>query len=543
MEITLLQALLVGLLYYVSSSGFWWFGCITFDTLWRPLVCGTITGCILGNPMEGMLIGAAINLVYIGFVAVANVLPSDPGLAGTVGTAIAIASGLDAATALVIAVPVATLGGMLDTFMRAVLFSYYSSKGAARAEKGDVKGVYLFNLILPQISMLVIFTAVGFVGCYLGAPAVSAVVDVIPEWLMNGVGVAGSLLPCIGFALLLRMIEQKWSIPLCFVGFVAATYLGIPVLVIGAIFTFAAVALVFGKNGEEEEEEEQEPLQVRESTLDNKTLFKVFIDWVFSAEAGAGYIYAQSLSMLQSLSHAMKKWYPDQEERGEEFKKYLSYYTTETAFGNPILGIVLAMEEERYLNKGTEMAPTPEAIVGVRSALMGPFASVGDTLRQGILLPILLSLTIGMAQSGSYLGPILELVIWTVGMVIVAWVLFKFGYQFGKDAVVKLMAGGLMQKLLSVAGIVSAGIVGAMIANYINVNCGIEIVLMQATADAEAVTMSLQTEFFDVIMKGILPFGFTMGAYGLLKKGLSSTKTLLVLFAIGFLLGVFGILV
>ena len=546
MTVTILQALLIGIVYYISSSGFWLFGCITFDTLYRPLVCGTITGLILGHPMEGMLIGAAINLVYIGFVSVANVLPSDPALAGTVGVAVAIASGLDAESALVIAVPVATLGGALSSFMRAVLYSHFSQKAAEKSSQGNISGLYRYNVIIPQICACIILTAVGFAGCYFGSQAISAVVAYIPERVTTAISVAGSLLPCIGFALLLRMIDTKWTIAICFIGFVVAEYLGLPVLVIAAVFTLFAIAIVFGKKDGSDEsstvDEEEQKVAVRESTLDNKTLFKVFIDWAFCAEAGAGYIYAQSMSMVEALSHAMKKWYPDKKELGEEFSKYNSYYTTETVFGNPILGIVLAMEEERYMNKGTDMAPTPEAIVGIRSALMGPFASVGDTLRQGILLPILLSFTIGLAKNGSYLGPVLEVLLWTIALVIVGWLLFKYGYKLGKEAIVKFMANGLMNKILAVAGIVSAGVVGAMICNYIGVSCGISITLSEATADADAVTMNLQTDFFDVIMKGIIPFGFTMGTYQLLKKGLSTTKTLLILFAVGFVLGLAGIL-
>lgn len=63
MEMTILQAVLCGIVYWLAV------GNLPFVGLWslqRPLVCGAITGLILGHPVQGAVIGATINLVYLG---------------------------------------------------------------------------------------------------------------------------------------------------------------------------------------------------------------------------------------------------------------------------------------------------------------------------------------------------------------------------------------------------------------------------------------------------------------------------------------------
>ena len=85
----------------------------------------------------------------------------------------------------------------------------------------------------------------------------------------------------------------------------------------------------------------------------------------------------------------------------------MEFYNTEPHFGGVINGMVIAMEEER-----ANGAPiSDEAINGIKTGLMGPFAGIGDTLWQGTLTPILLSIGISLASSGSLAGPLVYAVL------------------------------------------------------------------------------------------------------------------------------------
>lgn len=103
----LLQAFLCGVTYFFAI------GNLPFVGLWslqRPLVCGLIVGIILGDPLQGAMIGATINLVYLGFMSAGGSMPADMALSGVLGTAFAITGNLDATTALALAVPIGILG-------------------------------------------------------------------------------------------------------------------------------------------------------------------------------------------------------------------------------------------------------------------------------------------------------------------------------------------------------------------------------------------------------------------------------------------------
>ena len=104
-------AILIGLGYYLANSP--WLMGVGYFTLYRPLVAGFFVGIILGNPAQGTLIGAAINIAYLGFISAGGSLPGDPALAGWLGTTLALAANLSYGQALALAVPIGLLGTVI----------------------------------------------------------------------------------------------------------------------------------------------------------------------------------------------------------------------------------------------------------------------------------------------------------------------------------------------------------------------------------------------------------------------------------------------
>lgn len=63
---SILTAALLSLLYFWGNSALvlgvnWW-------TVMRPLVSGFLAGVILGDPVKGAMVGAQINILYLGFI-------------------------------------------------------------------------------------------------------------------------------------------------------------------------------------------------------------------------------------------------------------------------------------------------------------------------------------------------------------------------------------------------------------------------------------------------------------------------------------------
>lgn len=85
MQISIIQAILIGTLYYLTNNGVPWLTGLGSVSIRQPICAGTIVGLILGKPVEGCIMGATINTLYLGFVNAGGTLPTDPGIGGVVG--------------------------------------------------------------------------------------------------------------------------------------------------------------------------------------------------------------------------------------------------------------------------------------------------------------------------------------------------------------------------------------------------------------------------------------------------------------------------
>lgn len=133
-------------------------GNLPFVGLWsvqRPLVCGLIAGCILGDPVAGAVTGGTINLVYLGFISAGGSMPADMALAGILGTAYAITGGLSAETALALAVPIGILGTIV-WYLRMTFDSVFVHMADGFIEQGKFDRIWIANVALPQVFAFVI---------------------------------------------------------------------------------------------------------------------------------------------------------------------------------------------------------------------------------------------------------------------------------------------------------------------------------------------------------------------------------------------------
>ncbi len=241
----LLQAALVGLGYYFSNSP-WLFGNGGFFGLYRPLVAGLIVGIIFGDPVKGAEIGAAINLLYIGFISAGGSIPADPSVAGWVGTALALAGGLDAAAGIALGVAVGLLGTIIF-FTRMSVDAVFAHWADARAEAGDIGGVARMNWLPPQIFLFLISFFPATIAVYAGAPVVQDAITNLQTnapWVLKGFQIAGGLLPAIGIALNMRFIFRGSVIPYFFIGYFVSVLSGGGVNIVAIAIIGAALAVL-----------------------------------------------------------------------------------------------------------------------------------------------------------------------------------------------------------------------------------------------------------------------------------------------------------
>lgn len=235
------QAVLIALWFWYSGSTFG-FG-IGGRTFARPIFGGMVVGAILGKPMEGMKIGAQINVLYIGFISAGGAQAADPNMAGTLGTALALAGGLDASAAVALAVPLGLFGN-LRLMLRMVINSPLTNISEKFAIKANYPMLFFWNVVVPQF----LFFVTGFFpvlfACLYGPQVVAQAVAAAPVWMMNGLNTIGGVLPAIGISINLRNIGKSNTMPFFFVGFLLLMYLNfsmVLIAVIGAIIAYVAV--------------------------------------------------------------------------------------------------------------------------------------------------------------------------------------------------------------------------------------------------------------------------------------------------------------
>lgn len=250
---TLLQAILIALFTYLAWIATPWLGGqgISYHVFGKPLVAGLIVGLIMGDVRNGIIIGATINALYIGAVTPGGAMASDINIAGYVGTALALSTGVSAEMAVSIAVPL----GLIGTFvwqLFATINSFLVHKTDQYAAEGDVNKLTFMTMILPQVIAFVLRFVPAFLVLYFGASAAQNIVQFIPEWLTNIITVIGGMLPALGMAVLLKMLLSTPSLLGYFIlGFILIAALGLPIFTVALIGIALAMISMLNKANEE----------------------------------------------------------------------------------------------------------------------------------------------------------------------------------------------------------------------------------------------------------------------------------------------------
>lgn len=111
----------------------------------------------------------------------------------------------------------------------------------------------------------------------------------------------------------------------------------------------------------------------------------------------------QNLGWAYTMVPAIKKLYTKKEDQIAALKRHMEFFNTHPYVAAPIVGVTLALEEERANGADIDDA----AIQGVKIGMMGPLAGIGDPVFWFTVRPILGALGASLAVSGNILGPIL----------------------------------------------------------------------------------------------------------------------------------------
>jgi mannose/fructose/N-acetylgalactosamine-specific phosphotransferase system component IIC len=237
--VTITQAILIGLVAALTHLDGAWLGEMKFR---EPIITGFLVGLILGDVTDGLVIGAALQLIWMGITGVGATPKLDIGVGGTIGVAVAITSGVGASEAILFATPVALLMQFIHTLMQSA-FSAFMPLAERKIEEGNTRAVQGIHYLCGVIEFLV-YCIPSAVGMYFGTDAIKTVIDALPDWVNNGMTGVSVLLPAMGFAMLLDIILTKKLIPFLMLGFVPAAFVGHDLTLFGISVIAVAVALL-----------------------------------------------------------------------------------------------------------------------------------------------------------------------------------------------------------------------------------------------------------------------------------------------------------
>ena len=271
-----------------------------------------------------------------------------------------------------------------------------------------------------------------------------------------------------------------------------------------------------------------------------------------------------NLGWAYALIPAIKKLYTSKEDRAAALERHLEFFNTHPYVAAPIIGVTLALEEERA--NGAEIDDT--AIQGVKIGMMGPLAGVGDPVFWFTVRPILGALGASLAMAGNIVGPLLFFFGWNIIRMAFLWYTQELGYKAGSE-ITKDLSGGIIQKITKGASILGMFILAVLVERWVSITFTVNLPATQLSEGAyiefpkgnvtgtelqgilgdvasglsltSTQTNTLQGQL-DSLIPGLMGLLLTFFCMWLLKKKVSPIIIIIGLFIVGIIARFFGIM-
>lgn len=178
----------------------------------------------------------------------------------------------------------------------------------------------------------------------------------------------------------------------------------------------------------------------------------------------------QNMGWAYALIPALKKLYTTKEDRAAALERHMEFFNTHPYVAAPIIGVTLALEEEKASGTPVE----DKAIQGVKIGMMGPLAGIGDPVFWFTVRPILGALGASLASAGNILGPIIFFVGWNLIRMSFLWYTQELGYKSGKE-ITKDMSGGILQDITKGASILGMFILAVLVKRWVAINFTVDL--------------------------------------------------------------------
>ena len=265
-----------------------------------------------------------------------------------------------------------------------------------------------------------------------------------------------------------------------------------------------------------------------------------------------------------SLIPAIKKLYKTKEERSAALTRHLEFFNTHPYVASPIIGVTLALEEDRA--NGAQVDDV--TIQGVKVGMMGPLAGIGDPVFWFTVRPILGALGASLAMAGNILGPIIFFLGWNIIRMAFTWYTQELGYKAGSE-ITKDMSGGILKDITKGASILGMFILAVLVERWVSIVFTVNLpgkvlskgayiewpkgnvsgdqlktILGQVNDKLSFDKIQVDTlqKQLDSLIPGLMGLLLTFACMWLLKKKVSPITIIIGLFVVGIVASFFGIM-
>lgn len=248
---------------------------------------------------------------------------------------------------------------------------------------------------------------------------------------------------------------------------------------------------------------------------------------------GFNYSNYQGLGYGLVLYPAFKKIYGEDTDRlVKELEQNSEFYNTNPNFLPFVTSLHLAMAGE-----GADY----EDIRGIKMALMGPLAGIGDSLSQFCIAPLFSTIFSSLAMSGVAAAPLLFLAAMNGVLISIKFAVAAQGRKVGTAIIDKLSSE--LSTISETASMIGVTVISGLVATYVKMNVGISFAAGVAEEGVKQSTVNIQS-MLDGIAPALLPVLYTALMYWLIKKkGWNTYKLVILTVVLGIVLSVCGVLV
>jgi mannose/fructose/N-acetylgalactosamine-specific phosphotransferase system component IID len=245
---------------------------------------------------------------------------------------------------------------------------------------------------------------------------------------------------------------------------------------------------------------------------------------------GFNMVKMQANGFTHTMQPAIESIYKDDPEgKKEAYLRHQNFFNTNAVPFNFIAGLSYAMEKEKK-TKGVIDGAT---INSIKVGLMGPTAGMFDSLFFNGLRIIAAGLAIGFNSQGSFLGTLLFILLYGFSQSIAKYFLLNWGYSAGTSAIDQVFSSGLMKALTRATSILGLTMVGAMVAQMVNVP-------LNWTISINGAQVVIQ-DVLNNVFPGLLSIALVFGLVALIKKGVRPLYLVFGVLALGLLCALIGI--